>query len=151
MMNKILVSFQDIVPRPWAVKIESYIQSVLAAIERDCWEVSIVFCSDAFIQELNREYRKKDEVTDVLSFEMGETIVEDSVSFYLAGDIVISLAALERNAKDFEVDMDEELKRLLIHGILHLSGMDHITNEKDEAMLLLQENLRTSLQGDRIL
>ena len=112
---------------------------------------ALPICSDSFIRELNRVYRNKDETTDVLSFEMGQTIVEDSVSLYIAGDIVISLAALERNVRDFNVDSDEELKRLLIHGILHLSGMDHVTNDEDETMLLLQEKLRTSLQGERIL
>lgn len=150
-MNRISVDVREIEPLPWVDKLEVYAQSVLASLGRDCWEISIVFCSDSFIRELNRVYRNKDEATDVLSFEMGQTIVEDSVSLYIAGDIVISLAALERNVRDFNVDSDEELKRLLIHGILHLSGMDHVTNNEDETMLLLQEKLLTSLQGERIL
>lgn len=54
---------------------------------------------------------------------------------------MISLAALDRNCTDFHVQADEELKRLLIHGILHLEGFDHATNEITEPMIRLQEEI----------
>jgi len=63
----------------------------------------------------------------------------------LAGDIVISIDTLFRNADEFNVAVDEELKRLLIHGILHLSGMDHSDNSPEQEMLKLQESILTDL------
>jgi probable rRNA maturation factor len=83
----------------------------------------------------------------VLSFFLGET----RRGRYFPGDIVISLETLEENAAYFKVEPDEELRRLLVHGILHLDGMDHETNEKGESMLQLQEKVLAELAGERIL
>jgi len=58
-----------------------------------------------------------------------------------AGDIIISLDSVYENAKYFVVNKEEELKRVIIHGILHLKGYDHATNEKDEEMLIFQEEI----------
>jgi probable rRNA maturation factor len=66
-------------------------------------------------------------------------------------DIVISLDTLKENARRFNVSEDEELRRLLIHGILHLDGMDHKTNEETEPMLLLQEEIITEFAEERIM
>jgi probable rRNA maturation factor len=69
----------------------------------------------------------------------------------LPGDIVISLESLAENSGYFHVSQDEELRRLLIHGILHLDGYDHDTNEGTEPMLQLQERLLAELAGEYIL
>jgi probable rRNA maturation factor len=118
--------------------VRAFAERVLDALNAENRRVTIVFCGDSFIRHLNKQYRQKDEPTDVLSFTIGET---RRGTFY-AGDIVISVETLERNARDFSVDKEEELRRLIIHGILHLSGMDHETNDHErEAMLVLQEKL----------
>jgi probable rRNA maturation factor len=98
----------------------------------------VLFCNNLYIKKLNAQYRNKDEATDVLSFPLGETGPDGQ---YLAGDIVISLDALDENSRYFNVTQDEELRRLLIHGILHLSGADHDTNNGKEPMLETQEAL----------
>jgi probable rRNA maturation factor len=78
----------------------------------------------------------------VLSFEQGDSYRDaDGEDRFLAGDIVISLPALARNADDFGITRDEELRRLITHGILHLSGMDHEDNEASRPMLVLQEEI----------
>ena len=101
-----------------------------------------MFCSDAYIKNLNKQYRNIDGPTDVLSFEQGETYIdEDGSNRFNSGDIVISLDSLKFNAEEFEVGLNEELKRLLIHGILHLKGMDHSDNSPDQEMLRFQEAL----------
>jgi rRNA maturation RNase YbeY len=64
------------------------------------------------------------------------------------GDIVISLETLKTNAAYFHVDEDEELRRLIIHGILHLAGFDHPTNNPEEPMLVLQEKILSN--GEKI-
>jgi probable rRNA maturation factor len=68
---------------------------------------------------------------------------------YLPGDIVISLDALRENAGFFKVSEDEELRRLIIHGILHLAGNDHASNDPGEPMLVKQENILETI-GERI-
>jgi probable rRNA maturation factor len=116
----------------------AFAEDVLRKINAQNWTMAIVLCNNDFIKELNKKFRDKDEATDVLSFPNGETRRGN----YDAGDIVISLEELENNAAYFSVDKHEELKRLIIHGILHLNGMDHETNDVDkEDMLKLQEEL----------
>jgi probable rRNA maturation factor len=79
--------------------------------------INLVFIGDEEIRKLNHQYRKKDKATDVLAFPMGE----DGI----LGDIAISTETAKRNAKRFGVIYKEELKRLVIHGVLHVIGYDH--------------------------
>jgi probable rRNA maturation factor len=125
--------------------------TLLDQLQRDNWDLSVLFCGDAYIRSLNERFRQQDEATDVLSFALGETIAEAGESRYLPGDIIISLETLAENARYFKVSEDEELRRLLIHGMLHLDGWDHGTNGAHEPMLQLQERLLTTLGGERIL
>jgi probable rRNA maturation factor len=97
------------------------------------------------MRELNRQFRGKDEATDVLSFPCGETIEEEGEERYIPGDIVISLETLAVNAVYFKVDQNEELRRLLIHGVLHLDGMDHAGTSASEPMLQIQEHILAAL------
>ncbi|MCB0354871.1 MAG: rRNA maturation RNase YbeY [Bdellovibrionales bacterium] len=93
-------------------------------------EVSIVFTTDSDIQALNKNYRAKDKPTDVLSFSLLEGAPVPTQSL---GDVVISLDTAERQAKVLGVPLDDELLRLLIHGLLHLIGYDHENVPKEEA------------------
>lgn len=79
--------------------------------------INLVLVDDPEIRRLNKKFRKKDKATDVLSFEMGE----DGV----LGDIAISEPTTKRNAKRYGVTYRQELKRLVVHGVLHLLGYDH--------------------------
>lgn len=81
-------------------------------------ELSVLLTRNSEIRELNREYRGKDKPTDVLSFPM-----EDPC---LLGDIVISTEKAACQAEEFGVTFDEEMARLLVHGLLHLAGYDHV-------------------------
>ena len=150
-MNQVLVDFQDIEEPSCIVPVSEFMQKILEFEKIADWEVSILFCSDAFIQNLNKEYRAIDVPTDVLSFSMGEWYENEKQKIYRAGDIVISMPALYRNAGEFKVDPDEELKRLLIHGILHLEGMDHETNDSSEPMLIKQEAILREFAGSKLL
>ena len=129
--------------------IRSFMLEVLKKLGKERWEVSVLFTGDAFIQKLNREYRGKDEPTDVLSFaqlDTEESFPAPKDRFY-AGDIVISMETLAKNAEYFNISMNDELKRLLIHGILHLSGMDHENNNPDQEMLVYQEKILKQFTG----
>lgn len=148
-MNQIFVSTEDGMEEPlWLSKIEDFADKVLVAAGYDDEEVSVLFCTDKYIQELNRNYRNIDAPTDVLSFENGEEYTdEEGNKWYQAGDIAISLETLPKNAEYFNVDQNEELKRLVVHGLLHLNGYDHGEEHVEKGvepvceMLVLQKKL----------
>lgn len=157
-MNSVHIDCANIELPAWAPGVARYVERVLAEIGRDGWEVSILLCDDTFIRDLNCRYRGLDEPTDVLSFaqEGGDQAVHPLVpgirgSPVPAGDIVISIDSLEHNVLEFGVSRDEELKRLLVHGILHLSGADHPDNDPSRPMLVLQERLIREIPGESLL
>lgn len=102
---------------------------------------SIAFVSDRKMRELNREFRGKNKTTDVLSFPF-EPDALDIEQDYL-GDIVISLEQAERQAAENDLDFETEIKQLIVHGILHLCGYDHETDdgEMNRRELDLREKL----------
>ncbi len=159
MANRILVDMEDGMEAPaWIEKVEPFVQKVMEMQGYDGEEVSILFCSDAFIQNLNNEYREIDAPTDVLSFENGESYIDcDDVEWVSVGDIAISLDTLPKNAAYFEVPEDEELKRLLVHGLLHLHGLDHGEEHVEKGvepvckMLKIQKNIMKSVEAEKIL
>lgn len=96
----------------------------------DC-EISILYCDNDKIQQLNRDFRKKDYATDVLSF--------PSEMDYFLGDIAISLEKAKEQATG---TFEDEVEMLLCHGLLHLMGYDHENSEEDyEEMMGLQQKL----------
>lgn len=98
-------------------------------------EISVLFCDDRCIRELNRQYRKIDRPTDVLSFAQDETPDAKQV---VLGDIVISLETVAtRCGGDLEV-MRREVRLLFCHGLLHLLGYDHHTERERNAMAAKQ-------------
>ena len=126
MADRILVSMQEGLTEPeWISKVKDFLQSVMDRLGMDGEEVSVLFCDDSFIRGLNNTYRNIDAPTDVLSFESGEKYEDEEGSWINAGDIVISLDTLPKNSEYFDVPPDTELKRLIIHGLLHLNGYDH--------------------------
>lgn len=99
-------------------------------------ELSLYITTDQVIRELNREYRGKDKPTDVLSFPMGEKVG----SFTLLGDIVISWDTAKRQAKEYGHSTEEEIKRLALHGLVHLLGYDHELGGEEERKFFSLEN-----------
>jgi probable rRNA maturation factor len=150
-MNKVEISAEEVPLPSWNGSINSFALKVLDEIKRDNWELSILLCGDKTITELNSRYRNKAEPTDILSFNLGETVQDDDKTVYLPGDIVISLDTLRENARYFQTTEDEELRRLVIHGILHLDGMDHETLNSDEPMLALQEEILDKFKNEHII
>jgi len=143
MSNSISVSFNDEPPGSIdPVRVENFISEVLKDLNLKNWDISLLFCDDAFIQNLNKQYRDIDSPTDVLSFEQGDEYFDEAgETRFMAGDIVISLDSLRFNAEEFNVEINEELKRLIVHCIFHLNGMDHSDNSPEQEMLKFQEEL----------
>lgn len=106
-------------------------------------ELSVAFVSDRRIKELNKIFRDKNTPTDVLSFPYQPDQYDYLETENFLGDIVISLEQAERQAKENNLTLDLEIKQLILHGILHLCGYDHETDEGE--MNALELKLREKL------
>ncbi|CAA0810545.1 haloacid dehalogenase-like hydrolase family protein [Striga hermonthica] len=96
-------------------------------------ELSVLLCNDEFIQKLNKEWRGEDHATDVLS--MSQHIPELKLPILMLGDIVISVETAARQAEERGHNLIDEIRILLVHGLLHLLGFDHeLSDEAEEEM-----------------
>ena len=95
----------------------AWIKRVAASYGRKVGEIGYLFCDDEKILEVNREYLQHDYYTDIITFDYDE---DDIIS----GDLVISLDTVKSNAELLHKNYDEELHRVIIHGILHLCGIN---------------------------
>lgn len=102
---------------PWKERLEAVARKLLHE-EGTENNVNIVLCTDEFVREMNKNYRGLDKVTDVLSYEWHE---EDFL-----GEIYIARDQVKRQAPEYGNTFYAELKRVIVHGLLHLSGYDHI-------------------------
>lgn len=105
-------------------------------------EITISFVTPNRIKELNKEYRGKDYVTDVLSFN-----IEDEFAPGILGDIIICPHRALTQADEIGNTLDEEMVFLTMHGLLHLIGYDHETSADETVMLDKQQELKKFLQG----
>ena len=110
---------------------------VLDKIGKSPAEISVHFIGDRRMRTLNKRYRSIDRTTDVLSFPTNEG--NDHMLGNDWGDIFISIPQIQRQAKQFGVSYKEELARMLVHGVLHLFGYDHVTEKDAKKMFAIQE------------
>ncbi len=143
-----LDEYKDKIPQSF---VEKKIDQILSTFSKSECELSITFVSDKEIQDLNKQWRDKDSPTDILSFVQSDNVEDfdfwpEMEENQILGDMVISISAIERNCENFNVSFDEEVERILIHGVLHLLGYDHKTNDKTEPMLILQEKILSEVR-----
>lgn len=112
-------------------------QKLLRAVGRPDSEISVLLTDDAAIRELNRTHRGKDKSTDVLSFP-----TEDDE---LLGDIAISVETARRQAAEYDAPLQNEVYRLLIHGLLHVLGHDHHEPAERAAMEAEERRLASAI------
>lgn len=131
--------------------LEEFALNLLQALGLPELDLTLVFVSDKRMRLLNRNYRGKDKPTDVLSFSYAEDAVLQRGSLpvlglasgdYL-GDVIISVETAARDAEQLGLTFDDEVKRLIIHGVLHLCGYDHEVD--DGEMFRLERRLRRRL------
>jgi probable rRNA maturation factor len=113
-------------------------EAILSAARAETAELSVLLVSDRRMRALNRRYRKKDRATDVLAFPLREGRFS-RFRGALLGDVVISMQAAKRQAKEFGHSLRAEIARLLVHGTLHLLGYDHERNVRDAAVMARRE------------
>lgn len=104
-----------------------WLKAVAAADKRRIGDVSVIFCSDPYLLDVNRKYLKHDYYTDIITFDYCEGEV-------LNGDLFISIDTVRENAAFYGVPFEEELNRVIVHGILHLIGYDDHSDADTAAM-----------------
>ena len=121
---------------------------MLRHLGREEHELSILLTDDAFIQTLNETHRGKNRPTDVLAFPQNEGEgTPTPMDHGLLGDVVISLDTAERQARGRRHSLVDEVSFLLAHGILHLLGYDHQTDEEEANMNAMTSRLVASVRG----
>ncbi|RKS15780.1 rRNA maturation RNase YbeY [Flavobacterium sp. 120] len=115
--------------------IEAWLGNVITSENKKEGEINYIFCDDEYLHKINVEYLDHDTLTDIISFDY-------SMGNELHGDIFVSVERVKDNAADFNVSFEEELKRVLVHGILHYCGY----KDKGEA----EEFLMRSKEDEKI-
>lgn len=101
-----------------------WITRVIESENKSTGEISYIFCDDDYLLEINQQYLDHDTLTDIISFDYTENDI-------ISGDIFISIDRVQDNADDFDTLFEEELKRVMVHGILHYCGYkDKSSNEQ---------------------
>ena len=118
---------------------ESFAEKAAAAIGKNGSTATVAFVSDKAIRQLNHQFRNVDKATDVLSFPA------DEIDKLNLGDIAISVETAARQAKENGLTFDEEVAQLILHGLLHLSGYDHETDNGEMNRLELRLRRRLGI------
>lgn len=118
----------------------AWIKQVAATYEKKIGEIAYIFCSDEKILEVNREYLQHDYYTDIITFDYCEGNI-------ISGDIFISLDTVKSNSEQFNTNYEEELHRTIIHGILHLCGIDD-KGEGEREIMEAAENKALALKSN---
>ncbi len=119
------------------VALETWVEQIISNKGFEPGEINFIFCDDEYLHRLNVEFLQHDTLTDVISF-------DNSLGKLISGDVFISVERVKENASDFNVTFDEELHRVMIHGILHFLGFKDKTLE-DEKLMRQEENNALSL------
>jgi rRNA maturation RNase YbeY len=119
--------------------IENWYLQVASQETKELGDVTLIFCSDDYLLEVNREHLDHDYYTDIITFDYSDFPI-------VSGDLFISVDRVKENAEDFKVSFDHELHRVIIHGFLHLCGYFD-KSEEDELLMRSKENQALSLIG----
>ena len=110
---------------------EAWISVVINSENFDEGEINYIFCDDEYLHKMNVDYLDHDTLTDIISFDY-------TVGNLIQGDIFISVDRVRENAHDFNVSFEEELKRVVVHGVLHYCGYQD-KSPKDQILMRLKE------------
>jgi len=111
---------------------EDWLTEVIESEDKEEGEINYIFCDDDYLYEINIQYLEHQTLTDIISFDY-------TLGNLISGDIFISIERVKDNAQDFGVSFDEELKRVMAHGILHYCGYKD-KSEADEKLMRQKEN-----------
>lgn len=106
---------------------EEWISEIIDSEDKSEGEINYIFCDDEYLLKMNVEFLDHDTLTDIISFDY-------TMGSLISGDVFISVERVRDNAADFKVDFDDELRRVMAHGILHYCGYKDKTEEDSQLM-----------------
>lgn len=117
--------------------IASWLSAVIVSENKTLGEINYIFCDDEYLHKINLEYLNHDTLTDIISFDytMGNEV---------GGDIFVSVERVLDNSKDYNTSFEDELKRVLVHGVLHYCGYKD-KSEEDQALMRSKENEKLAM------
>lgn len=104
-----------------------WIQDVIISERKELGEINYIFCDDEYLLNINKQYLDHDYYTDVISFDYTDDYV-------ISGDVFISIDRVRENARDYNVEFEKELKRVIIHGVLHYCGYSDKSEAEEQLM-----------------
>ncbi|TRW22183.1 rRNA maturation RNase YbeY [Flavobacterium zepuense] len=113
-------------------KYEEWISEIIDSEDKTEGEINYIFCNDDYLLEMNIEFLNHDTLTDIISFDY-------SMGNLISGDIFISTERVKDNAVDFNVSFEEELKRVMAHGVLHYCGYKDKSEDDSKVMRVKEE------------
>lgn len=143
------VSVEDELDPALEAGVEAAARQALRALDLSAVELSVLLCDDDTIRQLNADWRGKNEATDVLSFAQddGEAVALPPGMPRFLGDLAISVDTATRQAAEQGHDLSVELRVLLVHGLLHLLGHDHLEEEQARSMRAEEARVLAALGG----
>ena len=138
MHNNLYFHFEDVSEFPLPNNIHEWMKSVINHEDFVLSEINVIFCSDRYLLTLNKKHLAHNYYTDILTFDYSTNPKE------IYGDLFISQQRIIENASSFEVSINHELLRIVVHGILHLFGYSD-KSEKDKKLMQSMENFYLSL------
>lgn len=108
-------------------KLNAWLIKCLSCFNKNCGEINVIFCNDDYLLSINKTYLNHDYYTDIITFEYSKA---DDIS----GDLYISITRVEDNAKKLNIEFNDELYRVIVHGVLHLCGLKDKTKHEKEIM-----------------
>lgn len=118
-------------------KFEEWIDAIIESEDKEAGEINYIFCDDDYLHNINLQYLDHDTLTDIISFDY-------CIGDLISGDIFISIERVKDNAKDFDVSFQNELLRVMAHGVLHYCGFKDKT-EADAELMRAKEQEKISM------
>ncbi len=116
--------------------LKKWVKTIIENHNGRCGDINFIFCSDPYLLDINRRFLGHDYYTDIITFDYCEGVI-------VSGDLYISIDTIIANAQEYEETFEDELHRVMIHGVLHLLGYD---DHEDEDILKMRNGENDSLQ-----
>ena len=117
--------------------ISNWISNVILSEDKKVGEINYIFCDDEYLLQINQEHLQHDYYTDIISFDY-------TIGNEISGDLFVSVERVKDNAIDFNVSFEEELKRVIVHGVLHYCGYND-KSEADEFLMRSKEDEKLAM------
>jgi len=122
-------------------KISDWLNKIIYHYKRILGEINVIFCSDEYILEMNQTHLNHDYYTDIITFNFNHFE-------YVSGDLYISVDRVKENAEEFNVTFNQEIQRVLVHGLLHLLGFNDTTDQEEAEIRKLENHWLQILENE---